>query len=136
MKTQVMRRAWQLAKAGQMIYGGTVKMYFSESLKIAWRETKGETKEQMIERLINLGFKRWQKGSFDRLYIDARYLGLECEYYNTGNIRNAEFNGEPISNSEGYRMKAAKTYIDVETWIVHSTRTDLADAAKKLAKIA
>jgi hypothetical protein len=37
MKTQVMKRAWQLAKAGQMIYGGTVKMYLSESLKIAWR---------------------------------------------------------------------------------------------------
>ena len=99
-------------------------------------EERTYTKDQMIKKLEKLGFKRWQKGGFDRLYIDASRLGLVCDYYKTGNICRAEFNGERISNSEGYRMKAAKTYIDVDTWTVHSTRRDLEEAAKKLANIA
>ena len=136
MKAQIMKRAWEIAKAGAVIYGGSAKMYFAEALRIAWREVKGPTKDQMIEKLVKLGFKRWQKGNFDRLYIDASRLGLVCDYYKTGNICQAEFNGERISNSEGYRMKAAKTYVDVETWTVHSTRKDLEEAAKKLANIA
>lgn len=136
MKAQVMRRAWELAKAGAAIYGGSVKMYFAEALRMAWKEAKGSTKELMIETLEKIGFKRWQKAGYDRLYVDASHLGLVCEYYNTGNICKAEFNGERISNSEGRKMKAAKTFIDVRTWTVHSTREDLKEAAKKLANIA
>jgi hypothetical protein len=136
MKAQVMRRAWELAKAGAAVYGGPVKMYFAEALRMAWKEAKGNTKEQMIEALEKVGFKRWQKAGYDRLYIDASHLGLVCDYYNTGNICKAEFNGERISNSKGRQLKAAKTFIDVRTWTVYSTNEDLKEAAKKLAKIA
>jgi len=37
----VMKRAWEIAKAGQQKFGGKVKEYFAESLKLAWKLVKG-----------------------------------------------------------------------------------------------
>lgn len=92
--------------------------------------------EKMIEKLTAKGFTRWTKGKCDRMYINAKDLGLVCEYYKTGNIHTAEFQGYYISNSEAYRMKAAKTYIDVATEEVSSTNSDLeAAAAAILAEV-
>jgi len=88
---------------------------------------------EKIRELEGMGFKRWQKGELDRLYINADQLGLECKYYKTGNIKSALFDGDEISNSEAYRMKAAKTYIDVVTGEVFSTNKMLKKAAMVLA---
>lgn len=87
-----------------------------------------------IQKLEQIGFKRWTKGNMDRLYINAEQLGLDCAYYKTGNISGADFKGERISNSEAYRMKAAKTYIDIKTGVLHSTHTILKEAAEQLAE--
>ena len=90
--------------------------------------TKRELTEENIATLEARGFKRWQKGSMDRLYVNASALGLECSYYNTGNISSAKFQGDEISNAEGRRMQAAKTYIDVADGTVHSDNYTLAEA--------
>lgn len=37
---QVMVRAWEIAKEGQVKFGGKVSEYLSEALKIAWSEAK------------------------------------------------------------------------------------------------
>lgn len=92
--------------------------------------------DERIKELEELGFTRWQKGNMDRLYINAEMLGFECIYYKTGNIKSAWFQGDEISNSEGYRMKAAKTYIDVKTGVCYSDNNQLKKAAEELAKIA
>ena len=91
--------------------------------------------ENRINELVEKGFNRWTKGNFDRLYINASTLGLECEYYKTGNINHAYFNGEHISNCEAYRMKAAKTYIDIKTEKLYSDNLNLKRAAAELAGI-
>lgn len=91
--------------------------------------------EERITELVSVGFKRWQKNGYDRLYINASALGLSCEYYHTGNIRDAIFGDCRISNCEARRMKAAKTYIDVMTGTVHSDNRLLKEAAEKLAGI-
>lgn len=88
--------------------------------------------EKMIEKLTAKGFTRWTKGKYDRLYINAKELGLVCEYYKTGNIHSAEFRGDGISNSEAYRMKSAKTYIDVATEEVNSQNGTLEEAVKEI----
>lgn len=88
--------------------------------------------EKMIAALEKKGFNRWTKGSMDRLYINATLLGLELEYYKTGNISSAYLNGERISNSRGYEYKAAKTYIDIATGKVFSTKDALKDAAQEI----
>jgi hypothetical protein len=89
--------------------------------------------EEKIARLEEKGFKRWTNGNMDRLYINAAMLGLHCEYYNTGNVRSAWFNGASISNCEARRMKAAKTYIDIKTGTVYGDNYSLKEAAEKLA---
>lgn len=88
--------------------------------------------EKMIEKLAAKGFSRWTKGKYDRMYINAKDLGLDCEYYKTGNIADATFRGEGVSNSEAYRMKAAKTYIDVETGEVVSDNRYLKEATEEV----
>ena len=90
--------------------------------------------DSRIKELEELGFNRWQKGSMDRLYINAAPLGLNCEYYKTGNIRYAEFNGEQISNCEARRMKGARTYIDVKTGKVYSDNEKLKKAVEEIVE--
>ena len=85
-----------------------------------------------IEELTELGFKRWQKNGMDRMYINASTLGLSCTYYKTGNISGADFCGKLISNSEAYRMKGAKTYIDLKLGRLVSDNARLAAAAADL----
>lgn len=138
MKAQVMRRAWELAKAGRVIYGGNSKMYFAQALRIAWAEAKGtrETKEEMIARLEAVGFKRWTKNGMDRMYVNANVLGLHCVYRRTGSISEATFNGEYVSNRYAGQLKSTKTYLDLTTMEMHSGDDMLLNAAKKLAKIA
>lgn len=91
--------------------------------------------EERINELVKMGFTRWTKGNYDRLYINASTLGLDCTYYKTGNISEATFGDHSISNAEARRMKAAKTFIDVKTGKVHSDNFTLLKAAESLAGI-
>ena len=128
MKKQIMNKAWEIARKAASRFGGSAVDFFAEALRMAWKEAK-------IAALEAKGFKRWQKGTMDRLYVNAPVLGLECEYYRTGNIYRATFQGALISNSEGYRIKNAKTYIDVKTWKVFSDHKWCKEAAAQLAGI-
>ena len=47
----VMKKAWEIAKQGQKNFGGKVKEYFSESLKLAWSLAKKVTKKVSVETL-------------------------------------------------------------------------------------
>lgn len=89
---------------------------------------------EMIQKLEERGFKRWQKGSYDRLYINSENLGLELSFYNTGNISGAHWQGATISHAEGGRLRYAKTYIDVQTGKVFSQHEWLKEAAETILK--
>lgn len=94
---------------------------------------------EMIKKFEDAGCKRWTKGNFDRLYINASTLGLECDYYSTGNIRNAKLAGMEISNCLARKIKAAKMYFEVSDGTFHSnfcdTKIDIA-VSDFLAKMA
>lgn len=129
----IMKRAWEIAREGQKNFGGKVGSYIAIALRMAWAESrKPRDIMDRIDELTAMGFNRWTKGTMDRMYINARELGLVCTYYKTGNISSAEFGGYHISNSEGYRMKAAKTYIDLNRKCLVSDNADLAAAAAAL----
>ena len=135
MTKKVMARAWEIVRTAVASFGGKAAQYISEALRIAWREVKAESKK-VIDRIADLealGFKRWTKNSMDRLYIDARNLGLVCHYYKTGNVSGAWFDGEEVSNSEGRRMLSAKTFIDIKTEKVYSTNRTLAEKAAQIS---
>jgi|SRR5699024_7657064 len=53
MTKQVMIRAWEIARAGQLEHGGKVNEYLSESLKIAWEQAK-EEKASNIEKVMQV----------------------------------------------------------------------------------
>ena len=77
--------------------------------------------EKMIKSFEDAGAKRWTKGAFDRLYINANVLGYNIEYYNTGNVAYAEApDGEKISNSCAKRILGHKTYINIEDGSIHT----------------
>lgn len=98
--------------------------------------------QKVIEALEKKGFSRWTKGTMDRLYINPTCIGLELEYYKTGNVSDAYLNGERISNTRGREMKAAKCYIDIATGdcvsnydvFVEAMQALLAEAEAELAE--
>lgn len=122
----IMKRAWQIKKEDS-------RNIWSLCLKMAWEEAKAAGSKKSIEELEELGFKRWTKGNFDRMYVNAKELGLVCWYYNTGNIKAATFQGDEISNCEARRMKASKTFIDLTTGKVHSDNRWLLYAACEIS---
>jgi hypothetical protein len=87
-----------------------------------------QTTNDMIDRLESIGGSRWQKGEMDRVYFNllafAEAAGLECETYGTGNIKNARFGGEKLSNNRATKLSDAlyrsKVYVDATTGQIHT----------------
>lgn len=69
-----------------------------------------------IEQLIAVGGAEWKKADKHRIYfnnLDA-WVGLDCAYYNTGNISSARLNGDSISNSQARRIMSRLS--DMKIW--------------------
>ena len=97
-------------KMAHAIYDSRNVESWSEALRTAWSiEKRAHTAEA---RLAKLGFKHWQKGGYDRWYINTTKLGLELEYYKTGNISGAWYCGEKTSNCQGGRIKNLRVWVD------------------------
>lgn len=75
--------------------------------------------ERDIAKLLAAGGKRWSKGGKDRIYFDAKTLGLEVERYGTGSVRSAEWQGESISNADARRLLGSKVYVDCADGSLH-----------------
>lgn len=58
--------------------------------------------------LIKKEGNEWENYGHHRVYFDKHLLaelgGLECSFYNTGNISSAALNGEVISNARAKRL--------------------------------
>lgn len=109
-KSKLFKKMWEMIKE----FG----MSKSEALKKAWTIMKGEvnkvaeTAKSFVEKALEKG-DRWTKGKFDRIYFNWKEMGLNVEYYNSGNICSADFNGKEISNSCAKRILCAKIYLDL-----------------------
>lgn len=83
----VMRMAWEIARKGAARFGGKVKEYFAEALKMAWtiiKKTHNVTVESLkaeikaayghgyAHRDVSICFNEWKKGDdkLHRLYIN------------------------------------------------------------------
>lgn len=86
---KIMVKAWEIARAGAVKFGGKVKEYFAEALKMAWAETKTVTPEQAMDAFVvkfnrtigaesDVKAAKWQKG--DKLRV----------YFNFADFRNAK----------------------------------------------
>lgn len=93
--------------------------------------------EKDIAKLLEAGGKRWSKYGKDRIYIDVETLGLEVSYYKTGNVSNAAWQGEGISNADGRRLLGSKVYVDCADGSLHvSTDFYIYDEPMKLENVA
>ncbi len=134
-KKEIMSNAWEIAREGQKDFGGKVRDYFAQALKMAWAQAKSTIN---IEALEKKGFNRWTKGDMDRLYFSLEKSGaLELDYYKSGNLRSADLNGERISNAEAFRLLAVKCFIDLKNGnqlVVQSGREEAQEVVRELAE--
>lgn len=79
--------------------------------------------DEQIDALEGIGFNRWTKYGKDRLYITYKVLGLEFDFYKTGNISSAKLDGEKISNYQANKLRGqlGQSYIDIETGALGGT---------------
>lgn len=77
--------------------------------------------EKKIEKLEEAGGNRWQKYGKDRIYFGAETIGLVVDYYKSGNVSSAEWQGEKVSNADARRILSSKVWVDCEDGSVHVT---------------
>lgn len=151
-RSVLFRRAHILAK---QILGACSDYHaaLSAALKQIWAVIKIETRAALEEALkvlpgtavksaealqdLKLYGKIWIGGSHKRLYLNAKALGLKCDYYHSGNISRAWVNGEDISNCEARRILNAGAYIDLVSGEViddrrHTFRDNFGDAIEEI----
>lgn len=111
-RKEIMKNAWTIAREGQKAFGGKVREYFNEALKMAWAQAKNSID---IEALEKKGFNRWTKGDMDRLYFNIEHSGhMVVDHYNTGNISFASVDGEEISHRFAGQILSVKCFIDLK----------------------
>jgi hypothetical protein len=100
-KSILFSNAWNIARNAASQFGGSVKSYFSESLKLAYVQMSVPA-ELTIETCERLGGKLWEKNGMCRVYFNedvvGRIINFEYSTYKTGNISLAWLNGSVISN--------------------------------------
>lgn len=127
-RSNLFRRAHTLA---HQIVSSCSSYHAALGLALArvWKAMKEEMKKALAEALeilpgtkvksaealqdLKAYGKVWVGGKHKRLYLNAKALGLKCDYYHTGNISRAWVNGEDISNCEARRILGAGAYIDL-----------------------
>lgn len=97
-------------------------------------------RDDEIERLEDMGFRRWTKGDMDRLYIDADKLGLECDFKRDHEPCLGSWQGRRVSNADCRRIYYSKVWVDVKDGSLHVKSdfrpsiggTSVEDAARRL----
>lgn len=75
----VMATAWEIAKAGQAKFGGNVKEYFAQALKLAWAQAKAPKAPQKVELELTVN-KRKGKTWVARIVGLDKVFGFEREF--------------------------------------------------------
>lgn len=89
---EIMTRAWEIAKKGQVKFGGKVSEYLSEALKMAWAESKEEGQVYGIKKWNAVEAKLAKSGKYSMIELlnnskevefkevchkDGAYYGIE-----------------------------------------------------------
>lgn len=100
-KSQIFKFAHTQARKIVADTGCSYACAFSQGAKQAWAAARATP-----SRLVAIGGKVWVAGDKNRIYFNnlAELLGLECEFYKTGNVSCALLDGKVISNSKGSNL--------------------------------
>ncbi|EDT7399852.1 hypothetical protein AHX81_001237 [Salmonella enterica subsp. enterica] len=107
-KSMLFITAWNMSRDAAAKFGGSVKSYFAESLKLAY----GRTRLVTLESCLKIGGKLWKKNGMRRVYFNgdivAAAVGFEYDTYKTGNIKWACLGDASLANG---RANAVRTMI-------------------------
>ncbi|EOV0286219.1 hypothetical protein ACOIP5_005260 [Salmonella enterica] len=107
-KTTLFITAWNMSRDAAAKFGGSVKSYFAESLKLAY----GRTRLVTLEACLKIGGKLWEKNGMRRVYFNgdivAAAVGFEYDTYKTGNVKWACLGDASLANG---RANAVRTMI-------------------------
>ena len=76
-KSKLMKTAWMLAKQAAAKFGGSVKSFFSESLKQAWRMIMDKIQAAIDARIVTKT-SEFKKSGHDRIYLTLK--GFSWDY--------------------------------------------------------
>lgn len=91
----VMVRAWEIAREGQNKFGGKVKEYFAQALKMAWAEKKNQGKEVVA-------LKTW--------FINKNFSHHEAYALKVSDFQIIK------ETAKAYRLKAVSDYGNLYIW--------------------
>ncbi|ECB6525773.1 hypothetical protein J9R26_001400 [Salmonella enterica] len=107
-KSTLFITAWNMSRDAAAKFGGSVKSYFAESLKLAYSRTRLVT----LESCLKIGGKLWEKNGMRRVYFNgdivSAAVGFEYDTYKTGNIKWACLGDASLANG---RANAVRTMI-------------------------
>ncbi|EDX0373175.1 hypothetical protein GTL21_003882 [Salmonella enterica] len=107
-KSTLFITAWNMSRDAAAKFGGSVKSYFAESLKLAY----GRTRLVTLEACLKIGGKVWEKNGMRRVYFNgdivAAAVGFEYDTYKTGNVKWACLGDASLANG---RANAVRTMI-------------------------
>lgn len=107
-KSTLFITAWNMSRDAAAKFGGSVKSYFAESLKLAYSRTRLVT----LESCLKIGGKLWEKNGMRRVYFNgdivAAAVGFEYDTYKTGNVKWACLGDASLANG---RANAVRTMI-------------------------
>ena len=104
-KSNLMKTAWEIARNAAAKFNKSVKSFFSESLKLAWKKLKDEI---LIMGLCEIG-NEWAKGRHHRVYFNDL-----TEYVNVDTL-SWKHEKELRRNTAHYRIDEKCWYSGVET---------------------
>lgn len=96
--TNVMSRAWEIAKEAVTKFGGSSKEYFAEALKMAWAEKKQGPKTiaeiaEKFEGIFKMRANVWEKHNMRRIYLSEGSYKIYFQF-NTDNTQITKFYAE------------------------------------------
>lgn len=108
----IMQSAWAISKQAAVKFGGTVKQYLSESLKIAWRNFKSPVKQVKIwcaENPTNYSYTEFGGKEQYGAWIDTKGLTPEQMPRNGEKVAVMTKRGELHIRAIGAHARAYKT---------------------------
>ncbi len=104
-KSTLFITAWNMSRDAAAKFGGSVKSYFAESLKLAY----GRTRLVTLESCLKIGGKLWEKNGMRRVYFNgdivAAAVGFEYDTYKTGNIKWACLGDASLANGSANAVR-------------------------------
>ncbi|MBO0961430.1 hypothetical protein J1P26_17125 [Neobacillus sp. MM2021_6] len=87
----VMKKAWEIAREGQKKFGGKVKEYFSQALKMAWSIVKNAMEK------VEIGYQEVAKKNGVMYFVVNDVEGLEVSFLST---EKNHYNGKMMTKKD------------------------------------